>query len=52
MYKRQGEPHTLDEVSRMINLSRERVRQIQAKAMRKLRRPQVAERLKGWLNRF
>ena len=47
-----GEPHTLDEVSRMINLSRERVRQIQAKAMRKLRRPQVAERLKGWLNRF
>ncbi|MDE5117506.1 MAG: RNA polymerase sigma factor, RpoD/SigA family, partial [Trichodesmium sp. St2_bin2_1] len=37
-----GEPHTLDEVSRMINLSRERVRQIQAKAMRKLRRPQVA----------
>ena len=47
-----GEPHTLDEVSRMMNLSRERVRQIQAKAMRKLRRPQVAERLKGWLNRF
>ncbi|MCL2933201.1 MAG: sigma-70 family RNA polymerase sigma factor [Trichodesmium sp. MAG_R03] len=47
-----GEPHTLDEVSRMINLSRERVRQIQAKAMRKLRRPQVAERLKGWLNHF
>ncbi|NES68609.1 MAG: RNA polymerase sigma factor, RpoD/SigA family [Okeania sp. SIO2D1] len=47
-----GEPHTLDEVSRMINLSRERVRQIQAKAMRKLRRPQVAERLKEWLNRF
>jgi RNA polymerase sigma factor (RpoD-like family) len=44
-----GEPHTLDEVSGMFNLSRERVRQIQNKAMRKLRRPQVTERLKGWL---
>ena len=44
-----GEPHTLDEVSSIMNLSRERVRQIQAKAMRKLRRPQVAERLKDWL---
>lgn len=44
-----GEAHTLDEVSSMVNLSRERVRQIQAKAMRKLRRPQVAERLRDWL---
>ncbi|EAW34001.1 sigma-70 family RNA polymerase sigma factor [Lyngbya sp. PCC 8106] len=44
-----GVPYTLDEVSGMCSLSRERVRQIQAKAMRKLRRPQVAERLKGWI---
>ncbi len=44
-----GIPHTLDEVSGLCSLSRERVRQIQAKAMRKLRRPHVAERLKGWL---
>lgn len=44
-----GEPHTLEEVSSIFNLSRERVRQIQNKAMRKLRRPHVAERLKGWL---
>jgi RNA polymerase primary sigma factor len=42
-------PCTLEEVGGMFNLSRERVRQIQSKAMRKLRRPQVAERLKGWL---
>ncbi len=42
--------HTLEEVGVMFNLSRERVRQIQSKAMRKLRRPQVARRLKGWLN--
>ena len=41
--------HTLEEVGEVFNLSRERVRQIQTKAMRKLRRPQVARRLKGWL---
>lgn len=44
-----GETHTLEEVGSLFNLSRERVRQIQTKAMRKLRRPQVAARLKGWL---
>lgn len=44
-----GEPHTLEEVGGLFNLSRERVRQIQTKAMRKLRRPQVASRLKSWL---
>ncbi len=43
------QPHTLEEVGGMFNLSRERVRQIQSKAMRKLRRPQVARRLKSWL---
>lgn len=42
--------HTLEEVGKIFELSRERVRQIQTKAMRKLRRPQVARRLKGWLN--
>ncbi|GBF79235.1 RNA polymerase sigma factor [Aphanothece sacrum FPU1] len=45
-----SQPHTLEEVGGMFNLSRERVRQIQSKAMRKLRRPQVARRLKGWLH--
>ena len=44
-----GEARTLEEVGAMFNLSRERVRQIQTKAMRKLRRPQVAVRLKSWL---
>ncbi|MFP4101135.1 RNA polymerase sigma factor, RpoD/SigA family [Coleofasciculus sp.] len=43
------EAYTLEEVGSMFNLSRERVRQIQSKAMRKLRRPQVARRLQGWL---
>jgi RNA polymerase primary sigma factor len=44
-----SKPCTLEEVGFAFNLSRERVRQIQSKAMRKLRRPHVAERLKGWL---
>ncbi|MBD2169136.1 RpoD/SigA family RNA polymerase sigma factor [Calothrix membranacea FACHB-236] len=44
-----SEPCTLEEVGNMFNLSRERVRQIQSKAMRKLRRPHIAKRLKGWL---
>jgi len=44
-----SEPYTLEEVGGLFNLSRERVRQIQSKAMRKLRRPQIARRLKGWL---
>jgi RNA polymerase primary sigma factor len=44
-----SQSYTLEEVGLMFDLSRERVRQIQSKAMRKLRRPQVARRLKGWL---
>lgn len=44
-----NEPCTLEEVGSLYNLSRERVRQIQSKAMRKLRRPQVAQKLKSWL---
>lgn len=45
-----NEPCTLEEVGSMYSLSRERVRQIQSKAMRKLRRPQIAQRLKNWLS--
>ncbi|MFB2977740.1 RNA polymerase sigma factor, RpoD/SigA family [Microseira sp. BLCC-F43] len=45
-----NEPCTLEEVGSLYNLSRERVRQIQSKAMRKLRRPQIAQRLKNWLS--
>ncbi|NJO71638.1 MAG: sigma-70 family RNA polymerase sigma factor [Oscillatoriales cyanobacterium RM1_1_9] len=42
-------PLTLEQVGQIIGVTKERVRQIQATAMRKLRRPFVAERLKGWL---
>jgi RNA polymerase sigma factor (RpoD-like family) len=45
-----GKTQTLQEVSTLFQVSRERVRQLQASAMRKLRRPAVAERLHGWLN--
>lgn len=44
-----GQPCTLNEVSELFNVSCERVRQIQARAMRKLRLPKVAKRLKSWL---
>jgi RNA polymerase sigma factor (sigma-70 family) len=44
-----SETHTLDEVSTMFNLSPERVRQIESRAMSKLRQPRVAKRLKSWL---
>lgn len=44
-----GETHTLEDVAQIFNLSRERVRQIQNKAMRKLRSPRVAAQLKGYL---
>lgn len=44
-----GEVYTLEEVASLLNISRERVRQMQTRAMRKLRRPQVAQRLKNWL---
>ena len=42
-------PMSLEDIGEKFGLTRERVRQIQSKAMRKLRRPQVARRLKGWL---
>jgi len=40
-----GMPRTLEEVGRMFNITRERVRQIEAKALRKLRHPTRLRRL-------
>jgi RNA polymerase primary sigma factor len=39
------QPHTLEEVGRMVGLTRERVRQLEARALRKLRAPGPAARL-------
>ncbi len=44
-----GKTHTLEEVGKAFNITRERIRQIEAKALRKLRHPSRAKLLKGYL---
>ncbi len=44
-----GVPKTLEEVGRELNLTRERVRQIEARALRKLRHPSLSQHLKDFL---
>ncbi len=44
-----GHPHTLEEVGKEFNVTRERIRQIEAKALRKLRDPSRSKRLKDFL---
>ncbi len=45
-----GTPHTLEEVGQEFNVTRERIRQIEAKALRKLRHPSRSKKLKGFLD--
>ena len=40
-----GKPHTLEEVGKEFNVTRERIRQIEAKAIRRLRHPTRQKRL-------
>jgi len=44
-----GHPRTLEEVGRVFNVTRERIRQIEAKALRKLKHPTRSKKLKEYL---
>ncbi len=44
-----GKPHTLEEVGQHFKVTRERIRQIEAKALRKLRHPSRSKQLKGFI---
>ncbi len=45
-----GKTRTLEEVGKVFNITRERIRQIEAKALRKLRHPSRSKRLKDYLD--
>lgn len=45
-----GKDHTLEEVSRYFSVTRERIRQIEAKALRKLRNPNKSKLLRDFLS--
>ena len=45
-----GRARTLEEVGKEFNVTRERIRQIEAKALRKLRHPSRSRKLKDYLD--
>jgi RNA polymerase primary sigma factor len=42
--------HTLEEVGKQFDVTRERIRQIEAKALRKMRHPTRSEKLRSYLD--
>ena len=47
---RDGKPHTLEEVGKEFDVTRERIRQIESKALRKLRHPSRSKKLRDFLS--
>lgn len=47
---RSSRPHTLEEVGQKFGVTRERIRQIEAQALRKLRHPRRAQKLRAYLS--
>jgi RNA polymerase primary sigma factor len=45
-----GAEHTLEEVGKSFNVTRERIRQIESKALRKLRHPSRAKKLRPFID--
>ena len=45
-----GKPHTLEEVGKEFDVTRERIRQIESKALRKLRHPSRSKKLRDFLS--
>ena len=45
-----GHPYTLEEVGKRFGVTRERIRQIEAKALRKLRHPSRSKKLRDFLD--
>jgi len=45
-----GDPHTLEEIANKFGLSRERIRQLEKEALRRLRHPRLAHNLRDYLS--
>jgi len=45
-----GQPRTLDEIGKVCGVTRERIRQIESKAMSKLRRPSRSKAIRDYLD--
>jgi RNA polymerase primary sigma factor len=44
------EEHTLEEIGRRLGVTRERIRQLEARALAKLRHPEVSGKLKSFIS--